>query len=239
MEALINEEHEWFQNRFVVLRKWEPMDVPLERYSWLRCYGILLHAWEENLFKNIASLFGSFLGLDHWTRFNKRLEFSRIFVAIPPLVTVDNVVRLLINKTPFDIKVIEERGIGWDQHKKASSRSSSVDTVSSSTGCSWLEEVLENADVDWNAVEGEDEVLLDADSVGVESSLGDGVDVLGGNSGGAPPIQTTVDPPVVTSLLSAPCLGRHRIVYIYVCMCIHVLIYMCDYIFIDIRMLYV
>ncbi|KAF1893040.1 hypothetical protein Lal_00024162 [Lupinus albus] len=54
LEDFIKEEHDWFQNQFEVLRKWETSDVPTERFSWIRCYGIPLHPWEEKLFNKLS-----------------------------------------------------------------------------------------------------------------------------------------------------------------------------------------
>ncbi|KAF1868145.1 hypothetical protein Lal_00018661 [Lupinus albus] len=67
LEAFIHGEPEWFDSRFWVLRKWELADVSSERFAWIRCYGIPLHAWENMLFHNLASIFGTYLGQDNCT----------------------------------------------------------------------------------------------------------------------------------------------------------------------------
>ncbi|CAL0322294.1 unnamed protein product [Lupinus luteus] len=74
LESLLRDEKDWFNTRFSSIRKWKPTDLAQDRFLWIRCDGFPLHAWEEDLFMKIGSLFGKFSGLDDGTRYKRNLE---------------------------------------------------------------------------------------------------------------------------------------------------------------------
>ncbi|KAF1894928.1 hypothetical protein Lal_00022422 [Lupinus albus] len=180
MDSILEDEADWFNCRFDVLRKWEPSDVPKERFTWVRCYGVPLHAWEEVFLQKLASLLGQFLGIDHLTRSHQRLKYGRILIVIPLLATVDKLFRVMIDGNEYSIKIVEEQVSFWNQGDKSSSSSTSS---SSNSGSSWMDRALEEKLSDWNAA-GDDSVnsagldLGHADPTGLESGhmLSDSVD---------------------------------------------------------------
>lgn len=54
MEALIERAREWLATWFLDVRKWCPDDVDDERLTWIRLYGILIHAWNDEFFKYVV-----------------------------------------------------------------------------------------------------------------------------------------------------------------------------------------
>ncbi|CAL0332935.1 unnamed protein product [Lupinus luteus] len=47
IDTLLHDEQEWFDAQFSSICKWKPTDVAQDRFLWLRCFGVPLHAWEE------------------------------------------------------------------------------------------------------------------------------------------------------------------------------------------------
>ncbi|KAF1865921.1 hypothetical protein Lal_00033383 [Lupinus albus] len=156
IEAFLEGEPAWFQSRFCVLRKWVPKDLASERFIWVRCYGVPLHAWEENFFKLLASSLGTFLGLDHWTRSHHHLEYGRFLVAIPFLASVDKSCLVRIDNIDYEVKLVEEKAHCWHQCGKTSSSILTTNSSTSDFECSWLDRDPLGCPQDW-ATEVEDD----------------------------------------------------------------------------------
>ncbi|KAF1862614.1 hypothetical protein Lal_00013375 [Lupinus albus] len=148
LESFIKDEPEWFNSRFRVLRKWEPQDVALERFTWIRCYGIPLQVWEEKFFHNLASLFGTYLGQDVCTRSKHTLEYGLLYIAIPTNATVNKTIRVKIDNFDYDIRVVEDLVSCWHQGKHPSSHIYS-DSRSSESDGSWIDRALDEHDSVW------------------------------------------------------------------------------------------
>ncbi|CAL0310563.1 unnamed protein product [Lupinus luteus] len=163
MEALLHDERAWFENKFVSIRKWKPMDIAMDRFFSIRCFGILLHVWEEEFFEKIALQFGKFMGIDDCTRFRKNLKYGCIFIASPYRTMVDKAISVKINGVFFDIQVTEERAACWHHNLglgSTSTKSSSGDGSSSESGYSWLDHIYDENVENWVAEEEDDDVAV-------------------------------------------------------------------------------
>ncbi|MCI45121.1 DUF4283 domain protein, partial [Trifolium medium] len=58
----------WWCTWFDKFEKWSPEAVSNQRTTWLRCFGIPLHAWGDALFRSLAFKFGSFIEVDSSTK---------------------------------------------------------------------------------------------------------------------------------------------------------------------------
>ncbi|KAF1862688.1 hypothetical protein Lal_00013449 [Lupinus albus] len=162
LESFIKDEPEWFNSRFRVLHKWEPRDVALERFTWIRCYGVPLQIWEENFFHNLASLFGTYLGQNVCTRSKHTLE-------IPTYATVNKTIRVKIDNFDYDIRVVEDLVSCWHQGKHPSSQIYS-DSRSSESDGSWIDRALDEHDSVW-VIEEEEVCVTDGVSEGVVTDV--------------------------------------------------------------------
>jgi hypothetical protein len=59
----------WWCTWFEKFEDWSPELVSNHRTTWLRCFGVPLHAWGEALFRSIAFKFGVFAEVDVPTRY--------------------------------------------------------------------------------------------------------------------------------------------------------------------------
>lgn len=66
----------WFYD----IKPWSPGQVATERETWIRCQGVLLHAWTWKFFEMIVTSFGRFVSLDSNTMNMKRLDMARVLV---------------------------------------------------------------------------------------------------------------------------------------------------------------
>lgn len=74
MEALIDEAQDWLATWFSDMRKWSPSEVDSERLTWVRCYGMPVHAWNKSFFKCVVFGTGEFVALDEDTEKRKALD---------------------------------------------------------------------------------------------------------------------------------------------------------------------
>lgn len=51
MGAVIEDAQDWLPSLFSYIRKWSPSDVDDECLTWIKCYGIHVHAWSEDFFQ--------------------------------------------------------------------------------------------------------------------------------------------------------------------------------------------
>lgn len=110
LEELINNTGGFLENWFNRIVKWSPMEVPRERYTWIRCQGIPLHAWTAEFFESIVSSLGRFITLDDNTfTFNmKRFDMARIQILASSPDAVHKVQQARINGLLYSIRIVEE-----------------------------------------------------------------------------------------------------------------------------------
>jgi len=74
---------DFFSMLFSSALKWSVEEVRYERGAWLRVYGTLVHAWNENFFRLCVSGNGRFIHAEKCTIDKTRLDFARILVQHP------------------------------------------------------------------------------------------------------------------------------------------------------------
>ncbi|GKV02932.1 hypothetical protein SLEP1_g15306 [Rubroshorea leprosula] len=86
------EEYEWLDKSFVgtvhslgqwfeEIKPWTPTTVATERFAWIRCLGLPLHAWKLKYFQSFGNLWGTFVSLDDSTSGKKRLDAARFLIS--------------------------------------------------------------------------------------------------------------------------------------------------------------
>ncbi|MCI22325.1 sulfate transporter, partial [Trifolium medium] len=112
----INSARQFFDYFFSSFVRWDKEIVPFQRGAWLRLYGIMLHAWNENFFKLCVLDCGRYLCTDTSTLEKESLDSTRVLVATPSLEVLNVVANLLIDGVMVEVKLIEEWGynIGED-----------------------------------------------------------------------------------------------------------------------------
>lgn len=108
LEELINDSGGFLDNWFSRIVKWLPMEVPRERYTWIRCHGIPLHAWIAEVFESIVASLGRFITLDDNTFNMKRFDMPKMLILTSSPEAVYKVEKVRINGLQYSIRVVEE-----------------------------------------------------------------------------------------------------------------------------------
>lgn len=64
IESLLGDDTICLPNWFQSMKSWNQEVVAKERSVWLIITGIPLHAWKEDFFKFVVSIFGKFVDID-------------------------------------------------------------------------------------------------------------------------------------------------------------------------------
>jgi hypothetical protein len=100
----------WWSTVFDKFEVWSPEVTSNQRTTWLRCYGIPLHAWGEALFRTIGFKFGSFVEADLSTKNMVRGDLARIRITTDKMMVIDSSVSITVLGKKFVIRVMEELG---------------------------------------------------------------------------------------------------------------------------------
>jgi hypothetical protein len=100
----------WWSTWFDRFELWSPKLVSNQRSSWLRCYGVPLHAWGQALFRTIGFKFGTFVGTDQSTKLLVRGDMARINITTEKMQLIDSSVSVTVMGKKFVIRVVEESG---------------------------------------------------------------------------------------------------------------------------------
>lgn len=104
----IEEARDWLYQWFKWIRPWKPTDVDPERVSWLRCYGIPVHAWNSLFFSKLTACVGEFVCADENTEKRRSLDVARLMVRTQSAELINRVINVRINNVPFSIKIAED-----------------------------------------------------------------------------------------------------------------------------------
>jgi hypothetical protein len=85
--------------------------IPFQRGSWVRIYGIPLHAWNVNFFKLCVMDCGRFLRADRYTVAKDRLDYARVLIATTSLAVIKKVENVLVDGSLEVVQIIEEWGL--------------------------------------------------------------------------------------------------------------------------------
>ncbi|CAI8615089.1 unnamed protein product [Vicia faba] len=108
MQSLINDAKEFFQHWFVKLDEWYPEAVMKDRYTWIRIYGIPVHAWNRSFFEKLCATMGKLISVDKVTEEKRRFDFARCLVRTISMETINKLVRVMVNGRIFLMKMVEE-----------------------------------------------------------------------------------------------------------------------------------
>ncbi|GAU42410.1 hypothetical protein TSUD_324650 [Trifolium subterraneum] len=102
----------WWCSLFEKVVPWSPTLVSNQRVTWLRCYGVPVHAWGLDLFRALAFKFGRFIEVDEQAKQMKRLDTARIKILTGVSKLIDSSMAVKVQGRRFDIRVVEDMG-GW------------------------------------------------------------------------------------------------------------------------------
>jgi hypothetical protein len=68
----------WWCSLFERLVPWSPLLTSNNRATWIKCFGIPLHAWGNDLFRAVAFKYGRFIEVDEQSKNMLRCDFARI-----------------------------------------------------------------------------------------------------------------------------------------------------------------
>ncbi|GAU24086.1 hypothetical protein TSUD_388790 [Trifolium subterraneum] len=105
----------WWCTWFDRFEEWSPELVSHHRSTWLRCFGVPLHAWGDALFRSIAFKHGVFIEVDSPTKNMLRGDMARIKIVTKKLTLIDSSMSVLVLGKTFVIRVMEEGGVGTEE----------------------------------------------------------------------------------------------------------------------------
>ncbi|KAK7243274.1 hypothetical protein RIF29_38067 [Crotalaria pallida] len=114
---LLFSEKKWFEDRFVEVQRWTPSFSVVERFTWVLCYGVPVHAWSEALFCQLASSVGALARLDPSKAAKERLDVGRILVSTE-LSSIDVNVKVKVNGSDWIVRMMEEPTGGFISVRK-------------------------------------------------------------------------------------------------------------------------
>jgi hypothetical protein len=104
----------WWSTWFDRFEEWSPEAVSNQRYAWLRCFRVPLHAWGEALFKTIGFKFGTFVQVDSSTKNLIRGDLARIKITTENMQMIDSSLAITVMGKKFVIRILEEVGEGME-----------------------------------------------------------------------------------------------------------------------------
>ncbi|KAK8685723.1 hypothetical protein V6N13_124760 [Hibiscus sabdariffa] len=108
---------------------WSPGSCKSNRRVWLTMYGILVHAWDNRTFENIASLWGNFVRIDGEPSAAVSFGRAQALIETDWLCNIDEVINLEVEGDTFEVRVFEtDRGaVQFDRDDILGSDSEEVD----------------------------------------------------------------------------------------------------------------
>ncbi|XP_027351182.1 uncharacterized protein LOC113862294 [Abrus precatorius] len=108
LEDTISLKKLWWEKWFYDLREWHPNVVAVRRVTWVRCYGVPLHAWSELFFRKLVSSLGDFIQIDQVTTKRRRLDYGRIQVGTTIAELIKQNITMKVNDRFYSIVMLEE-----------------------------------------------------------------------------------------------------------------------------------
>jgi hypothetical protein len=109
VERLLKSKNECLEYYFSEIKPWSPGIVATQREVWIQVYGIPLHIWGENFFKQVGAKFGSFLDFDEPTASMRRLDVARLKISTDVWEVLDTVIKVEVEESSFNVWVVEEK----------------------------------------------------------------------------------------------------------------------------------
>jgi hypothetical protein len=110
VSQLFNEAKDFFLQFFAPPRVWNHDEVLVERGTWVRIYGVPIHAWNELFFKYCAMDVGRLLRVDGCTLERERFDYARILLATSSLELINTESTVMVDGAVVHFKIVEEWG---------------------------------------------------------------------------------------------------------------------------------
>ncbi|GKU94304.1 hypothetical protein SLEP1_g7819 [Rubroshorea leprosula] len=108
IKDLVETTPEWLGQWFEEIKPWSPSMVAGERFMWIRCQGIPVHAWGPEFFNTIGAVWAKVISLDDRTSKKLRFDIGRILISTPIMEFISKSMNITVNGVPYLIKVMEE-----------------------------------------------------------------------------------------------------------------------------------
>ncbi|GKV40799.1 hypothetical protein SLEP1_g48400 [Rubroshorea leprosula] len=92
----------------LVLLPWSPSMVATERFTWIKCQGVPLHAWGPEFFHDLSMIWGKFISLDDRTSNKKRFDVGRVLISTPCMEMISKNLTVKINGEFYNIQCTKE-----------------------------------------------------------------------------------------------------------------------------------
>ncbi|GKV52906.1 hypothetical protein SLEP1_g59459, partial [Rubroshorea leprosula] len=108
IKDLVETTPEWLRQWFEEVKPWSPSAVAKERFVWIRCQGVLIHAWGHEFFSSIGAVWGKVISLDDSTIKKNRFDIGRFLISTPIMEFISKSMNITVNGMPYTVKVMEE-----------------------------------------------------------------------------------------------------------------------------------
>ncbi|GKV01589.1 hypothetical protein SLEP1_g14135 [Rubroshorea leprosula] len=108
IKDLVETTPEWLGQWFEEVKPWAPSTVAKERFVWIRCQGVPIHAWGPEFFSSIGAVWGKVISLDDSTSKKIRFDIGRFLISTPIMEFISKSMNITVNGMPYSVKVMEE-----------------------------------------------------------------------------------------------------------------------------------
>ncbi|GKV46923.1 hypothetical protein SLEP1_g53881 [Rubroshorea leprosula] len=108
LKDLVELAADWLGQWFEEIGPWSPSMVARERFTWIKCQGMPLNAWNHDNFMTVACLFGKFISLDDSTSKKRRFDVARLLISTPLMEFISKTVTIKIKGILYKIRIMEE-----------------------------------------------------------------------------------------------------------------------------------
>lgn len=110
VSIILSKTSDFFDHFFSKSDKWNKETLIRERGSWVRIYGVPLHAWNSKKFKLCVFDCGRLLRMDEVTVEKERFDYARVLIATSSLEVINTGAKIMVDGVIFYFKIIEEWG---------------------------------------------------------------------------------------------------------------------------------
>jgi hypothetical protein len=108
VEALLADAKDWLDQWFKEIRPWNTKDIDSERIVWIRLFGVPVHAWNDDFFKQVTKPWGIFMKSDNVTSKKLTMDVARVLIRTSCQKPVDEFIDVKVNGEIFHLRVLED-----------------------------------------------------------------------------------------------------------------------------------
>ncbi|GKV48002.1 hypothetical protein SLEP1_g54845 [Rubroshorea leprosula] len=112
LKELVENGRDWLGHWLEEIKPWSPTMVATERFTWIKCLGLPLHAWKPKYFQSFGNLWGTFVSVDDSTSKKNPLDVARFLISTPIMEPISKCLSIKINGVMFRVKFSEESSNG-------------------------------------------------------------------------------------------------------------------------------